>query len=122
MTAPDGTDGFQQTAPEKQLRKTIEDVQTAIGSLPDGYNEPEALRLIKALGRCDAFVAPALNHLHTTEQESARRRFHKACAELSTAIRQAVGYPGRSEHERRVVELAAELKSSASTVQMAFGW
>ena len=119
VTAPDDCG---QLAPGKGLRQTIDDVEGAIGSLPDGYNERDAIRLIKALGNCDAFIARALDHLHTAQQEDARRAFHGVCTNVSTAIRHAVGYPGRSEHEQRVVGLASELKSSARRVRETFGW
>jgi hypothetical protein len=64
------------TEPERRLRRTADDVQSAIGQLTDSYDQPGALRLLKALGDCDAFVAPALSYLRTPEQEHVRRDFH----------------------------------------------
>jgi hypothetical protein len=108
--------------PERQLRKTIEAVERAIGPLRDGYHEPDAIRLIKAIGNCDAFIAPAFAHRHTADQEQARRRLHQVCLELSGAIRQAIGYPGRPEHESRVVGLVHDLQAALETLFEVFGW
>ncbi len=110
------------TAPEEQLRTTIENVRSALGQLPNAYDERAAIRLIMALGDCDAFVAPALNYLHSPEQESARRDYHELCGSLERAIRRAVAQPSRIEHEREVVRLSRELAGAADAVQSAFGW
>lgn len=122
VTAPDASGSSHQTAHEERLRQTIKDVQEALGSLPEGYNEPDAHRLIKTLEHCEAFVAQCLDNLHRVEQEQARREYHEVCTALSTAIRHAVGHPGRFEHMQRVAELARKLKSSTRSLRAAFGW
>jgi hypothetical protein len=108
--------------PERQLRKTVEAVERATGPLCRGYDESDAIGLIAAIGNCDAFVAPALAYRHTPEQEAARRRFHQVCLDISSAIRRAIGYPGRPEHERRVVDLACDLQTAVKALCDVFGW
>jgi hypothetical protein len=104
-----------------RLRETVEQTRRAIGALGERYDEAEALLLIKALGNCDAFIGPAVAHLHTPQQEQARHLFHQACTALSTAIRLAVAYPGRSEKEARVVGLVRQVMEAADGFSAAFG-
>lgn len=100
----------------------MDEVEEAIGPLTEIYSERDALRLLRVLGDCDAFVAPALAFRHTPEQEAARHRFHHSCLLLSGAIRKAVGYPGRAENEREVVRLVPKLLAAVQALRSAFSW
>jgi len=108
--------------PEQNLKKTIEDVAGAVGDLAQRYNEREAIQLIRALGDCDSFIAPGLNYRHTEQQEKARREFHAACTNVSSAIRQAIGFPAEANHQQRVVRLVREMLTARQALLDAFGW
>jgi hypothetical protein len=110
------------TAPENRLRETLERVQDALHSLPAAYDERSAIGLIRALGACEAFVAPALKHLRTAEQERARVEYHRVCVELARAIRSAVAHPHRSHLKHEVVQFSQAMGKAARAVQSAFGW
>ena len=113
--------GARPTPAELRLRETVEEVCAELGSLSQAYDESRAIRVIKALGNCDAFIAPSLNYLHTRDQEKARADFHQACERLSGAIRQAVGHPS-VERREQVVHEAQALGRAAEHLRAAFDW